>query len=238
VLFESTEVIDIHRGLLGLEGDNIEDSLRKFTAGCTLLTDKRRAGKNLARNVGFELDIAASFRECELPITLKPPADLWVDIGTTRIALECKRPFSDASIGANLDNGFRQLRHRYREHSTPSDVRGILALSGSKMENDGSRFLKGDDLADLNCSIEHVSNGFVAKTEPFWDHARDDRTIGIVVCLRALSPTRDANIFTVVRHFTWIGLAKTQVDQQLFRSLAEQFNRMIERRLQGDHGGA
>jgi len=46
VLFESTEVVDIYEGLSGLDQD-VSGSLRKFTAGCTLLTDERRRGKML-----------------------------------------------------------------------------------------------------------------------------------------------------------------------------------------------
>jgi hypothetical protein len=52
VLFESTELIDIHEGL-GNTQASPADSLRKFAAGCTLLTDERRSGNNIARNVGL-----------------------------------------------------------------------------------------------------------------------------------------------------------------------------------------
>lgn len=216
VLFESTELIDIHEGLSGANED-VTDSLRMFTAGCTLLSEERRTGNNIARNVGFELDTTASFRQCGFPISVTPPADLWIRLGETPIAVECKRPFSYDALGANLDKAFSQLRQRYREHATPSQVRGIAALSASKMENDGSLMLKVDNVADLNFSIRQLSNDFVAKTEEFWDSARDDRTIGLVVNLRAPCHIQDINLFTVVRHFTWIGLARTLLDQELFR---------------------
>lgn len=122
-------------------------------------------------------------------------------MGKTPIAVECKRPFSYDGLGGNLDKAFSQLRQRYRDHATPWQVRGIAALSASKMENAGSLMLKAGNNADLTSSIRQLSNEFVAKTEEFWNKARDDRTIGLVVNLKAPSRIEDINLFTVVRHF-------------------------------------
>jgi len=226
VLFESTEVVDIYEGLSGLDQD-VSGSLRKFTAGCTLLTDERRRGNNVARNVGFELGMAAFFRRSGFSIRLMPPADLWVQLGETTVAIECKRPFSYDGLGGNLDKAFSQLRERYRNHPTPSHVRGIVALSASKMENDGSRMLKADNVAELNFSVRQLSNDFVTKTASFWDNARDERTIGLVVSFRALSPVEDVNLFTVAQHFTWIGLAQSSSDREVFRSVSSAFNKLV-----------
>lgn len=224
-LFESSEVIHIYDGLSGLNQD-VSGSLRKFTAGCTLLVDECRTGNNVARNVGFELDMAASFRRCGFPISLTPAADLWTQLGQTPVAVECKRPFSYDGLGGNLDRAFSQLRERYRDHAMPSQVRGIAALSASKMENDGSLMLRANNVADLNSSIRQLSNDFAAKTKPFWEHARDQRTIGLVVSLRAPSRVEDINLFTVVLHFTWIGLAQTHRDQDLFLRIANAFMKL------------
>jgi hypothetical protein len=225
VLFESTELIDIHEGLRG--GDaNVTQSLGKFAAGCTLLTEERRTGNNVARNAGFELDTAAAFRRCGFSISLLPPADFWVRVADSEIAVECKRPFSYDGLRSNFEKAFSQLRQRYRTHEDPSNVRGIVALSASKMENDGSFMLKADNSDDLNSSIRLLSNEFVTKTEPYWDSARDHRTIGILVSLRAPAQVTDIKLFTVARHFTWIGLANNKTDQILFRSITEPFNRL------------
>jgi hypothetical protein len=220
VLFESSELIDIHEGLGEVDQD-FGHSLQKFTAGCTLLTDERRTGNNIARNVGFELDTAAWFQRSGFPITLTPPSDLWTQVGNTPIAVECKRPFSYEGLGGNLNKAFSQLRQRYRDHATPSQIRGIAALSASKMENDGSRMLRAVNGADLAASIRQVSNNFVAKTEEFWSDARDDRTIGLFVRLRAPSWIENINLFTVVQHFTWIDLTQTRSDQELLRRLVD-----------------
>jgi hypothetical protein len=221
-LFESTELIDIHDGLAGIDED-IAASLRKFAQGCPLLTGECRTGNNVGRNIGFELDIAASFRRLGFPIKLQPPADLWITSQDNPIAVECKRPFSYDALGANMEKAFSQLRQRYRTHASPSQVRGVAALSASKMENDGSLMLQAANATDLNITIRRLSDQFVARTHESWDKARDRRTIGIVVQLRAPSRIEDVNLFVVVRHFTWIGLAQTSEDQQLFRRLANAF---------------
>jgi hypothetical protein len=88
------------------------------------------------------------------------------------------------------------------------------------MENDGSLMLKAQDTADLNATIRRLSDQFVARTEEFWNKTGDERTIGLVVSLRAPSHVEDINLFTVVRHLTWIGLARTAEDQKLFRRVA------------------
>jgi inhibitor of KinA sporulation pathway (predicted exonuclease) len=218
-LFESTELIDIHEGLSGMD-ERIAQSLQKFAVGCPLLTDECRTGNNIGRNIGFELDTAALFRRCGFPIKLQPPADVWIETGNTDVAVECKRPFSYDALGANIEKAFSQLRKRYRDHARALQVRGIAALSASKMENDGSLMLKAQDTADLNATIRRLSDQFVARTEEFWNKTGDERTIGLVVSLRAPSHVEDINLFTVVRHLTWIGLARTAEDQKLFRRVA------------------
>jgi len=105
VLFESTELIDIHEGLSGMD-ERIAQSLQKFADGCPLLTDECRTGNNIGRNIGFELDTAALFRRCGFPIKLQPPADVWIETGNTDVAVECKRPFSYDGLGANIEKAF------------------------------------------------------------------------------------------------------------------------------------
>ena len=223
VLLETSEVNEIHRGLASCETSEVTDSLRKFASGCTLLVEECRGGKNVARNIGFELDMTAAFKICEVPTTLGTAADIWIRLGGTPIAVECKRPFSQKALAANTNDGFRQLRRRYREHKSPSNVRGILALSVSKMLNQEARLLKGDNAADIKGSTTHISHAVSQEIERLLDNARDDRTVGVVACLRALSPTIDEDLFTVVRHFTWIGIPKSLADQQLFRRIAGTF---------------
>jgi len=219
-LFESAELIDIHRGLM--ESDqNIAQSLQKFAAGCPLLIDECRTGNNVGRNIGFELDTAAAFVRCGFKMELAPPADVWIKTGGIAIAVECKRPFSYDALGANIKKAFSQLRARYSAHATPAHVRGIALLSASKMENDGSLMLKADNNDDLAATIRLLSEQFVARTRPFWNDTKDDRTIGFAVSLRAPSYVEDINLFTVVRHLTWVGLARTSGDQELFRRLAK-----------------
>jgi hypothetical protein len=94
------------------------------------------------------------------------------------------------------------------------------------MENDGSLMLKGENVADLNSSIRQLSDDFVERTKLFWDNARDDRTIGLVISLRAPSHVEDINLFTVVRHFTLVGLATNESDQSIFRSIGDAFMKL------------
>jgi hypothetical protein len=219
-LFESTELIDIHAGLSGMDG-GIAQSLEKFAAGFPLLTGECRTGNNIGRNIGFELDTAALFRRCGFPIKLRAPADVWMEVENTALAVECKRPFSYDALGANMEKAFSQLRSRYRDHVKASQVRGVAALSASKMENDGSLMLKVDDTVDLNATIRRLSDQFVARTKEFWGKTGDERTIGLVVSLRTPAHVVDINLFTVVRHLTWIGLARTTDDQRLFRCVVD-----------------
>jgi hypothetical protein len=218
-LFESDELIDIHKGLVESDQD-IAESLQKFAAGCPLLIDECRTGNNIGRNIGFELDTAATFVRCGFKIKLAPPADVWIKADGADIAVECKRPFSYDALGANMQKAFSQLRKRYRAHATPPHVRGIASLSASKMENDGSLMLRAANNGDLTATIRRLSAQFVARTGPFWNETRDQRTIGLLVSLRAPSYVEDINLFTVVRHLTWVGLARTPGDQELFRRLA------------------
>jgi hypothetical protein len=110
-MFEASEFIHIHEGLGGHSDPELPRRLRKFVAGAAMLTDETPSrNQNRPRNIGFELSFAAAAAKSELPISLEPPADLWIrQEPASRVAVECKRPFTVRKIEANVSDGLHQL---------------------------------------------------------------------------------------------------------------------------------
>jgi hypothetical protein len=59
-----------------------------------------------------------------------------------------------------MKEGFSQLVKRYVSCERPDAVRGILAFSISKIENDGSKALAAKNERELHSAVQHVLTSF------------------------------------------------------------------------------
>jgi hypothetical protein len=103
-------------------------------------------------------------------------------------------------LRSNLKDAFKQLRKRYKDNPDPK-VRGIAAISISKMENDGSRLLRARSRSELDATILRLSQRFETRLSDLGCDACDHRTVAVLASLRAPSRIEDINLFTVVRQF-------------------------------------
>ena len=184
-LLEAQEICAIHRGLCNINDSDLSNRLGKIVKGKVLLSEESPKSSH-ARNISFELLIASACASSGLPIDLEPPNDVWLPLSDHPLAIECKRPFSYAKVETRLRDGFKQLIQRYNNHhENPSNVRGILALSISKIENDGSKFLSAKTEEELNSQTFHIIETFCAKYERHWNSGVDKRTIAVLIHLEA-----------------------------------------------------
>jgi len=207
ILAETNAVITIFEGLRNSADADLKRRLTAFVAGRDVLSAETAQGNNFARNVGFELEVAAGFARPGLPINLEGNGDLSVTVGEDTLAVECKRPFSYGKLEANLKDACRQLVLRYDSNAEPQKARGLAAISISKMENDGRQILRAPRESDINMIVENAFDSCIRRYHPLWGNINDSRTVAISLHLNAPAMVEDLNLLTMVRYFTFVSLA-------------------------------
>src|SRR6202049_3213552 len=145
-LVEATELMDIHEGLSMIQpSSGLIARLEIFLCGPEMLVDEKSPA-NVARSIGFELLIAALAAAAGLPVSFDSAADVLIPVNPNSVGIECKRPLSHSKMPQRIREGIKQLNEFYKANQMR---RGILALSVSKAENDGSLLLPARDAQDL-----------------------------------------------------------------------------------------
>jgi hypothetical protein len=133
--------------------------------------------------------------------------DLSIRVEGRSVAVECKRPFSDAKLDANVRDASRQLIRRYTEHPAPEKARGIVSISISKMQNEGGRFLRVSMESELSPIVDGLFDKFVTRFQKVWEKIRDPRTVAVLLHLNAAAMVEDLRLLTMVRYFVTINLS-------------------------------
>jgi len=192
-----------------------------------LVDETPQRNQNRSRNIGFELSIAAAAARCQLPISFDGPGDLSVLPNGDSIAVECKRPFTARKIEARVSEGLKQLVERYESGCSPQHARGILAVSITKTENDGSKQLRSLDETTARAQIDGIFHTFVARHSRHWKSRTDGRTLAVLLELCAPCRVEKPSILAVAREYAWIPLCvRDSQDRVRFENVALAFNRM------------
>jgi hypothetical protein len=205
-LSESDTVITIFEGLRTKVSTSVIEWLKVFVAGRDLLFSETAESNNIARNTGFELEMAAAFAKATVPVDLEQ-GDLSIQVEGRSVAVECKRPFSYGKFEANVRDARRQLIRRYTEHPAPEKALGIVSISISKMQNEGGRFLKVSKESELSPIVDGLFDKFVTRFQKVWAKIRDPRTVAVLLHLNAPARVEDLRLLTMVRYFVIINLS-------------------------------
>ena len=131
-LTESTEFGEILPYLVTCAPALVRKKLVSVLRGPMLPSDEDK-NSNEARNILFELNLAASLSRAGLTPTLGEHPDLQCVVDGRRLLFECKRPFSDSRVVKRINQAENQLR------SNPRGTRGVIAISFSKILNPGDK---------------------------------------------------------------------------------------------------
>jgi hypothetical protein len=134
-LVEALEFCDIYRAFNDAQVENaLIQKLSIISSGpAELLSENLR--NSSARNVMFELAIAAEWKRKGLNVSVGDP-DLRLDLEDAAFLVECKRPFRDHSARANIKDAAKQIS-AYFTKEEPREF-GIIAISLSRILNPGN----------------------------------------------------------------------------------------------------
>lgn len=135
-LTESMEFGDILPYLVTCVPALIQKKLTSVLRGPFLPSDEDK-NSNEARNILFELNLAARLSRAGFTPTLGEHPDLQCGIDGKRLLFECKRPFSDSKIVKRINQAENQLRSHLKR--SPPGARGVIAISFSKILNPGDK---------------------------------------------------------------------------------------------------
>lgn len=160
--------------------------LKKLRKGSPSLVDEKSdQAKNEPRNTAFELEIAAGLSMSGYTVNLEDVCDIWIEGRNRPIALECKRPFSGGSVLSNVAKGFDQLRQRAAARPR---TWGILVLSVSRIENDGTLYMSAKDEHSMHCMNSQYMKTFIETHKGNWGRAATAETIAVL--LHMVAPVR------------------------------------------------
>ncbi len=181
---EASEFIYIYRGLSRLTDKTIIAKLRDFIKGPESSNHELpSSSSNRARNVSFELYMAALFVLAGFEIDLTSLADIIVKINEFQVFIECKRPQSETGVNGNINDALSQLNKRYEVATDQNLARGIIALSVSKISNQNTNFIETNDELSIRPILFRKNKEFADKFGKKWQHPSNEKTIGAILQL-------------------------------------------------------
>lgn len=229
---EASSLNFIYRGLRSFDKSDaaLRQKIKVLFDGPEHSNDENPAtsNNNSARNMSFELVIAARFAAAGYPIDFGTNADLFIN-DTPVLFVESKRLYSSKKIMERIDEAFEQLQRRYAAVDPKIQKRGLVAISISKLINPRQKLLSTRNvdhlLADLNKQVET----FAREHKRYWME-RDENTVGVIVHFDVPAELTDEN-----EYFTCRETALTSTKPK--DSPEDRYFTEVGRRLRGLHDG-
>jgi hypothetical protein len=131
-----TEFLDIFDAFRAEPYDRIAPKLARALSGPFMPLAETKDNAD-ARNIQFELTLAAEWRLYGLNVSIGEP-DLTLSAGATNFIIECKRPYREESIRANIRGAKHQLATRL---DMAESFFGAVAISVSRILVPGTHTL-------------------------------------------------------------------------------------------------
>lgn len=176
---EAFQLIRIWRAFAGREPKGLLPRLKVFAGGPVLESEEKpvKSG-NSARDVGFELEVAAYFNGVGA-VDLTGGVDVVVPFQGLTVFLECKRPSSEGMIAENLDRAADQLERELSKTRLASY--GIPAISVAKAEWAGGVVLAASTIGQVLGSLHSWAARFDRQHLGPWFRKQTDRRLAAVL---------------------------------------------------------
>jgi hypothetical protein len=227
-LFEVTELITIHERLCTYpDQGSLHARLHRLSMGPGWSGEEISNNSSThARNVAFELLMAARCIAAGYDVDLSSDADVIASKGGYSIIIECKRPQSPDALERNLKSAFKQLACRYASGDPLASDRGIVAISINKAVPVANQVLTTPDHLTLGDQVRQIAEQFRAEHHHRWAKA-DKRTIGVLLNFRAPTILQEPNMITIANQDIWDSLASDSRDDsrlyEMVKALADRF---------------
>ena len=138
-LFDATEIHEIMRAFSGCTSAAIKEKILRASSG-PIAPLEEQPKNSVARNTMFELSLAADWKNGGAVVELGEP-DIRVQFDDTVYLVECKRPFYDHSVLANIKDAAGKLGEEL-DKGPNRKAFGIIAISVSRVFDRGDRICR------------------------------------------------------------------------------------------------
>jgi hypothetical protein len=141
--FPIIEALEAHDVLCAFKSDaspSLSSAVKRALSGPARAMDEGPKNRD-ARNVWFELALAAEWRLRGATVTIQEP-DLRLVRDDTIFFVACKRPDKQQSIDANIRDAIEQLSENLCKAA--EDAYGVAAISLTRVFNPGDKVFSGD----------------------------------------------------------------------------------------------
>jgi hypothetical protein len=218
-LAEATEFLAVPRAFAQSHPAELPDRIKEALDGPADLHNESQRS-NRGRNVMFELNLASHLKLQGLPIDELPVnPDILTRLGEVQLYFQCKRPLKPETIPDNIHNAEKQLIRDLDAAGDPN-IRGIVAVSVSRVFNPGSQFFVGPELNGLKESLgEEVRRVGEAHRRTF-TAILDPRIIAILFHLITPAFVENIALLTIAQNMFVFRLpGRPQADNDLLRTL-------------------
>lgn len=164
---DALEIHDIMNAFEGEPASVLAPKLERILSGSRLPSDETKRNSQ-ARNTMFELALAAGWRSRGLNVCIGEP-DITLRLADVTFLVECKRPFAEHGIRANIRDAFSQLKTKLGRPGKSTST-GIAAVSVSRIFNPGDRIFYSPAKAGI-ANLEPLLRQLVDKHRPDWRRA-------------------------------------------------------------------
>ncbi len=180
---EAFEFLEVFQFLHNMRPQEILPVLKRAVEGpADASAESAWDSSNAGRNFMFELNIAAKLARAGLEPRLGEP-DVATEFLGCRLLFQCKRPFSTNGIGGNILKAGSQLRRDFKNVADKEKAIGIVAISVSKVLNQGDKIFEVNSRPDLGNALGTEMDDFWAKHQDSFMHLSDPRISGALVHL-------------------------------------------------------
>jgi hypothetical protein len=131
ISFEAAALIEVWREFCLDDSPILAAKLSRIVDGKPFTSGEGK--KTESRDTLFELELAAFFKSCQLPVKLGGATDFSFEFQNVTIFCECKRVQNPSSLSANLQDATSQLSKAIRAQSRATPSLGIVGINVSKI---------------------------------------------------------------------------------------------------------
>ena len=128
-LFDAMEIYEIIRAFSADRSPALKTKVARAVSG-PIFPLEEQPKNSVARNAMFELALAADWKNGGGEVELGEP-DILLRVDATSFQVECKRPFHEHSVRANIQHAARQLGKELDRSGNANDF-GVVAISLSR----------------------------------------------------------------------------------------------------------
>ena len=200
-LFEANEIVGIYDAFAGSAHENyVRDRIQALSSGPISYTDEDTSASNRARNLAFELQMAARLLAAGLSLEEKIRSDITTRVGTRVVLLECKRPHSEAGV----ERSVMDAKHQLKQHCDGVDGSqrlGVVAVDLTRLTNPDFELLRGITTTEGAEFLAGYLRNYHDTHKRLWARLHGTKAIGVILRLSVLAHFSDDRSLTYCQQY-------------------------------------